>query len=85
MFLNDIESVFYEKGLDGIDIDSLKIFFILYADDIVLFVNSDTELRNSLDTLSDYCKRWKLVVNTGKTKVMVFRKGGRLPKNCTFL
>jgi len=27
MFLNDIESVFYEKGLDGIDIDSLKIFF----------------------------------------------------------
>ena len=46
--------------------------------------NSDTELQNSLDTLSDYCKRWKLVVHTGKTKVMVFRKGGRLPENCTF-
>jgi len=50
----------------------------------VLFANSDTELQNSLNTLSDYCKRWKLVVNTGKTKVMVFRKGGRLPENCTF-
>ena len=43
MFLNDIESVFYEKGLHGIDIDSFKIFLILYADDIVLFANSDTE------------------------------------------
>jgi len=42
MFLNNIESVFNEKGLDGIDIDSFKIFLILYADDIVLFANSDT-------------------------------------------
>jgi len=84
MFLNDIKSVFYEKGLDGVDIDSFKIFLILYADDIVLFANNDTELQNSMDTLSDYCKRWKLVVNTDKTKVMVFTKGGLLPVNCTF-
>ena len=28
--------------------------------------------------------RWKLTVNTDKTKIMVFRKGGRLPKNLNF-
>jgi len=73
--LNDIESVFYGKGLQGIDIDSFKIFLISYADDImVLFANSNTELQNCLDILSEYCKRWKLDVNTVKTKVWCFKK-----------
>jgi len=67
-----------------IDIDCFKIFLILYADDIVLFANSDTDLQNSLNTLSDYCKRWQLVEITDKTKLMVFRKDGRLPEICTF-
>ena len=31
-----------------------------------------------------YCKRWKLKVNTSKTKVMVFRNGGFLPRNLIF-
>jgi len=34
--------------------------------------------------LSEYCSRWKLSVNRGKTKVVVLRKGGRLPDNLYF-
>ena len=56
----------------------LRFFLILYADDIVVFANSSSELQKSLDLLFDYCQRWKLLVNTSKTKVMNFRKGGRL-------
>ena len=29
--------------------------------------------------------RWKLIVNTNKTQIMVFRKGGRLPNNLNFV
>jgi len=34
--------------------------------------------------LIEYCSRWKLSVNRDKTKVVVFRKGGRLPDNLSF-
>ena len=61
-----------------------KIFFLLYADDIVLFANSAEELQEGLNMLSDYCKRWKLKINVSKTKVMIFRKGGMLRRNLTF-
>jgi len=58
----------------------LKMFFvwILYADDIVIFANSKEELQLSLNALYEYCQRWKMIVNINKTKVMVFRKSGRL-------
>ena len=63
-----------------------KVFFILlYADDIVIFSYSAEGLQNGLNYLEVYCKRWKLMVNTSKTKIMVFRKGGTLPRNLEFL
>ena len=31
-----------------------------------------------LDTLYDYCNEWKLEVNEQKTKIVVFRNGGKL-------
>ena len=62
-----------------------KIFMLLYADDNIVFSNSPEELQKSLDLLSVYCKRWKMSINVAKTKVMVFRKGGMLPRNLSFV
>ena len=42
------------------------------------------DLQNSLNMLSEYCKRWGIEVNTAKTKVLVFRKRGRLPQDVQF-
>ena len=35
MYLNDLEEEFINKGSEGIDIDMLKLFLLLYADDII--------------------------------------------------
>ena len=56
----------------------------MYADDIVIFANTSEELQVSLNLLAEYCERWKLTINTSKTKIMVFRKGGILPRNLVF-
>ena len=48
MYLNDLEEEFRLKGSDCIDIGVLKIFLLLYADDIILFAQSSEELQNSL-------------------------------------
>ena len=84
MYLNDLELELSTNGCHGIDIGTFKIFLLLYADDIILFADSPEELQNKLDALKDYCFRWKLTVNTDKTKIIVFRKGGILPRNLSF-
>ena len=84
MFLKDIEEEFIHKGLHGIYVNIFKVFLILHADDIVVFANSSSELQKSLVLLFDYCQRWKLVVNTSKTKIRIFRKGSCLPQGLNF-
>ena len=66
MFLDDIEDIFIENGLSGINVDMFKLFLILYADDIVKFANSKEELQLSVDALYEYCQRWKMLVNINK-------------------
>ena len=51
---------------------------------IVIFANTADEQQNSLDLLVCYCKRLKLTINASKTKVIIFRKGGLLPRNLSF-
>ena len=84
LYINDIEHEFITKGADGVDIGLLKLFLLLYADDIVIFSESSDGLQKGLDILHQYCIRWKLTVNPSKSKIVIFRKGGRLPQNLRF-
>lgn len=82
MFLNDIEEHLVLNGFKGIDMDMTKRFILLYADDIVIFSDTADGLQNGLDSLQEYCNKWKLKIQ--KTKVVVFRKSNILPYNLRF-
>ena len=58
----------------------VKLFLFLYADDIELLEENTDDLQLCLDTLYDYCIRWRLLVNTEKTKI----KGERLTNSMHF-
>ncbi len=51
---------------------------LFWADDIVLFSESEEGLRKMLLTIEKYCKENELTLNTDKTKIMIFNKTGRL-------
>ena len=86
MYINDLENELMQNGVDGIDLGMLKLYLLLYADDIVIFSNTSDGLKRGLEVLSDYCQKWKLTVNTEKkTKIMIFQKGGNLPRNLSFI
>ena len=57
---------------------------MLYADNITLFSETAEGLQDGLNLLSSYCTKWKLTLNTEKTKIVAFRKGGILPRNLKF-
>ena len=48
---------------------------------MVIFSQTREGLQEGLDKLREYCNKWGIIVNILKTKIMVFRKGGRLSKN----
>lgn len=55
---------------------------LLYADDVVLLSESAGGLQACIDRLQGYCEEIGLTVNTAKSKVMIFNKGGRHVHHC---
>jgi len=81
MILNCI----YKTNINmGITIDQVYIYLLLFADDAVLLSEYAQGLQQMLDSLHGYCNKWSLTVNVDKTKILVFRKGRRLPQNSRF-
>ena len=84
LFINDIELNLQDNLNDGISIDQLQLYLLLFADDAVLFSDTREGLQNHLIHLihlENYCRKWNLTVNVSKTKIIVFRKGGNLGQN----
>lgn len=79
-YLNDLNDYLLSSSNGGININYdvndivhyFHMFLLMYADDIVLFADSKSKLQNLLNCYADYCERWELVINTSKTKVMIF-------------
>ena len=49
----------------------------MYADDLVILSLTKNGLQQSLNKLKQYTKKWGIELNLGKTKVMVFQRGGK--------
>jgi hypothetical protein len=80
LFINELDTVISSSCGRGIQMtpDLLELFLLLFADDVVLFSDSVWGLQNQLNILQEYCNNWKMSVNMSKTKIIVFRRGGRL-------
>ena len=73
MYINDLEETLIVKGIKKIDIGMVKLFLFLFADDVMLLAINTDDLQLCLDTLHDYCIRWKLLVNTENTNIMILK------------
>ena len=73
VYVNDLEEKLSENEA-GICIQDLKLVSLFYADDVVIFSSTQSGLQSEIDRLYDYCNKWKLKLNTDKSKVVVFGK-----------
>lgn len=76
IFINDLVQEINNLEL-GIDIHSKKLSLLLYADDIVMFATNENDMQLMLNTLHNWCKKWRVLINTDKSKVVHFRSGRR--------
>lgn len=86
IFLADIETYFRKRGAAGINVDNtVDLLMLLYADDLVIFSDSEADVTRKLETLRQYAEDNGLKINTSKTRVLCFRRGGfAASKNCKF-
>ena len=76
-YVSDLEYSFSDDSI-GVDIVGEIISLLMFADDTIIFSQTYEGLQSGIDSLWNYCTKWGLTVNTNKTKIVVFRKGGKL-------
>ena len=81
--MNDLCSELLQKSsiIDSPAFSNTNIPCLLWADDLVLTSKNKKGLQEQIDILEGYLNNWKLKVNTGKTKAIIFNKRGRLIKD----
>ena len=68
IFIADLSSILEKTGC----------FVVFYADDLAIGSHNRENLVLAMSKLEEYCKLNFMAVNVGKTKVVKFRKGGKL-------
>ncbi|UYV68092.1 hypothetical protein LAZ67_5003033 [Cordylochernes scorpioides] len=72
----------FDSNLLGIYLPNyVNVHLLLYADDIVLIGESKNNFQIKIKMLKIYFERNLLTLNENKSKIMVFRNGGRLAQN----
>ena len=71
LYINDL--LLDLERMKGVDIDGVNKSVLAYADDLILFSEDESSLQDMLNYVTSWCKKWRLVVNTKKTKIMHFR------------
>ncbi len=54
----------------GIPFDKDKICILLFADDIVILAENESQLHKLLDFINTRCNNWKIKINRDKTKIV---------------
>lgn len=86
IFINDLIKYLQHGGVRGVNIDNnTNIQGILYADDLAILTDTKAMAQRALVLLEEYSIKNQITVNENKTKIMIFRKGGRVDQNTRFI
>ncbi|UYV84200.1 hypothetical protein LAZ67_X001501 [Cordylochernes scorpioides] len=82
LFINDLIKIFDDSGLSGRYLPNFRnIHLLLYADDIVLIGDSKINLQLKINILKTYLETNLLTLNEKKSRIMVFRNGGKVARS----
>ena len=72
LYINDMVNSITSLGI-GVNIRDDIVSVLLYADDLVLLAESETDLQILIDLLHEWCIDKKMKINLDKTKIVHFR------------
>ena len=75
-FINDLISGLKDLN-KGVAFGDNKLCCLTYADDVLLLAENENDMQTLLNFVNDWCRKWRLIINFSKTKVMHFRNKGK--------
>ncbi len=82
-FINELILEIKQTGI-GVSIGNEKISLLAYDDDIVLLAETEEDLQQLINTLTDWCYKRKLQLNESKSDIVHFRSKRKERTNYNF-
>jgi len=76
----DLELYLEDNPSCGLTIDKITLALIVFADDMVIFGKTVSDLQNSHNLLYEYCLKWGLEVNTTTRTILEKKSALNLSK-----
>ena len=75
LYLNDLAEEILNSG-KGVNLDEngLSVSILMYADDIALVSDNEDNLQFMINMVHSWCSKWKMSLNTDKSKIVHYRK-----------
>jgi hypothetical protein len=77
LYIQGLDASLQRNQLGGVVLGRKKIYYLAFADDIVLLATNENELKDMIRAVHRFANNRRLSINEGKSKVMMFSKGGR--------
>ena len=72
LFINDLVD-FVKESAEGIKTPEFSVQCLLFADDLVLISENESDLQKMLDSVDKWCSKWRMTVNVNKSKIVHYR------------
>jgi hypothetical protein len=83
VYINDLATELNSLNL-GVRVGDNFLNILLYADDIVIIADNESNLQKMLDVVYKWSRQWRMMVNSSKTQVVYFRKKNTARTNKVF-
>ena len=80
LFINDLGE-YINNSKNPPCIGNVDVSYLMYADDVVLISQNETDLQKAVLGVEKFCDDWNMTVNTSKSKVLIFNRPGKLLKS----
>ena len=77
IFINDLASEISDLNL-GVQIGDENVSILMYADDVVILSENVENMQTMINYVNQWCTKWKMKINLKKSKIMHFRKEGKV-------
>jgi hypothetical protein len=81
IFIDDILERLEETNTHPPVIRKRQVVGLLFADDLAVGATTKIGLQRAIICIKDFCEEWSLKINVTKTKIVVFKKGGKLSRD----
>ena len=69
----------------GINIGNKSVSVLLFADDIAIIAKNEEDLQRCLNVVNNWCNKWRLSINSSKSKIIHYRFKGKQCSNYKFM